>query len=835
MDMPDYADTVNRKSTGGEQALPHNIEAEQALIGALLLSNDLWDRLPDVEADHFYDPVHQKIFEALGEVIGAGGRADPITLRGRFEKFPPIGPDMTVPQYLGALAINATTSSSVVAYAELVIDLAAKRRLIEVGLGMVQAAQEDAASDAQSLVAEAESALLAVSESRGRDTIVTFKAAINAVLEDANDAYLQGGRQKGMSTGLIDLDRKLGGLVPGNLVVIAGRPSMGKAQPLDAPVLLENGEWKRIGDVRLGDRLASIDGLPSLVSGIFPQGSKEVYRVVFSDARIAECCGDHLWEVHCRKWREPKILDTRTIIGLLNKPNMKARLWIDRVSGDFGSPSSLPVDPWLLGALIGNGNLTGNSVRFSTASEQTAGELRRAVGDGLVVRQTSTYDYCLSQSAGKWRHGIQGVVSSPLTEALRSLGLMGLKSEEKFIPPEYMSASRSQRVALIQGLLDTDGWVEKHGTIRFCSSSPRLADDFATLIRSIGGICTVSMKLPNFTHKGEKREGLPAFVCNVMHTTPGELFTNPAKLARARSFDRVARLTISKIEPIGCRDAVCIAVTHPRRLYVTNGYIVTHNTALAMNIAWHQASLYRRTGGKEGCPVQFESGEMQADELATRIIAAETGVNANKIKTGIMSGQEIAEVVRTGLAIQETPLSIDEGGGLTLARIASRARRLKRQNGFGLLVIDYIQLIGGSAKNNGNRVQEVTEVTVGLKSLAKELKIPIIALSQLSRKVEERQDKRPQLSDLRESGSIEQDADVVMFVFREEYYVERSKPQENDYQAFQDWQTKLSAVAGKAEIILDKVRGGTVGICNVAWSGERTQFSNLAISERAMS
>lgn len=484
MDMPSPGSLVNRESTGDAQAPPHNIEAEQGVIGALLLSNEVWDRLPAVAPDHFYDPLHGALFETIGKLIGAGKRADPVTLRTFFERHAPISDMMTVPQYIGRLGTLAPTLAYAVDYAKLVIELATKRRLIEVGLNMAQLAAESEA-DASMIVADAERALLTVSDARGGDSQVTFKTAVNSVLEQTNEAYTMGGRPKGLSTGLLDLDRKLGGLVPGNLVIIAGRPSMGK-------------------------------------------------------------------------------------------------------------------------------------------------------------------------------------------------------------------------------------------------------------------------------------------------------------------------------------------------------------TALVTNIAWHLADLHRRTGGKEGCVVQFESGEMQADELAERIVATVSGVNSEKIRTGIMSEAEIRSVVETGLAIQETPLNIDEGGGLTLAKITARARRMKRQTGFGLLVIDYLQLIMGSGNANSNRVQDVTEITVGLKALAKELKVPVVALSQLSRKVEERADKRPQLADLRESGSIEQDADVVMFVFREEYYVERERPNEDDYTAYSDWQRKLNGVTGKAEIIIGKARHGRVGIVPVAWSGERTQFSNLAISERAM-
>jgi len=182
--------------------------------------------------------------------------------------------------------------------------------------------------------------------------------------------------------------------------------------------------------------------------------------------------------------------------------------------------------------------------------------------------------------------------------------------------------------------------------------------------------------------------------------------------------------------------------------------------------------------------------------------------------------------------IDRLPLFIDDTGGLTIAQVAARARRIKRQHGLGLIVIDYLQLLAGSSRRAmEGRVQEVTEITTGLKALAKELNVPIIALSQLSRQVEARDDKRPQLADLRESGSIEQDADVVLFLYREEYYLERRKPDESEAEKFTKWQEKMEKVHGTAEIIIAKQRHGPTGTVEVQFNGNLTRFSNLARAE----
>lgn len=256
-------------------------------------------------------------------------------------------------------------------------------------------------------------------------------------------------------------------------------------------------------------------------------------------------------------------------------------------------------------------------------------------------------------------------------------------------------------------------------------------------------------------------------------------------------------------------------------------------TALAVNIAWHVATCGHvdANGVATPAPVGFFSLEMKDEQLATRVAAACAGISSEKIRRGMMSDEELERLARTANDISYAPLYIDERGGITIAQLSTRARNMRRRYGIELLVVDYLQLLAGGKKGgDGNRVQEITEITTGLKSLAKELNIPILALSQLSRQVESRTDKRPQLSDLRESGSIEQDADVVMFVYREEYYLERTKPDDQaDPTAFSDWQRKFMAAQGIAEAIIGKQRHGPTGTVKLAFDGSVTRFSNLAI------
>jgi replicative DNA helicase len=219
---------------------------------------------------------------------------------------------------------------------------------------------------------------------------------------------------------------------------------------------------------------------------------------------------------------------------------------------------------------------------------------------------------------------------------------------------------------------------------------------------------------------------------------------------------------------------------------------------------------------------------MSAEQLATRIIAERTGISSSTIRRGGISEADFETIKDHTIELQNLPFYVDETGGLSIAQLAARARRLKRQKGLDLLVVDYIQLLQGSARRQSeSRVQEVTEITTSLKALAKELNVPVLALSQLSRQVENRDDKRPQLADLRESGSIEQDADVVLFVFREEYYLQNKKPKEGTDDFFK-WQADIAQVHGKAEVIIGKQRHGPTGTIDLHFDGNVTRFSDLA-------
>ena len=466
---------------------PHNIEAEQALLGAILVNNDAYDRVSDfLRADHFSEDVHRRIFDVAAQLIRAGKLASPITLKSFLGEHDLGG--VTVPQYLARLAAEATTVINAEDYGRTIHDLAIRRDLILIGEDIVNSAY-DAAVDAtpRGQIEEAERKLYAVAETgRYEGGFQRFSDALTVAVDMAAKAFQRDGRLSGIATGLTDLDRYMGGLQASDLVIVAGRPGMGKT----------------------------------------------------------------------------------------------------------------------------------------------------ALATNIAFNIAKAYEF--------------------------------------------------------------------------------------------------------------------------------------------------------SVRPDGAHET-------------TNGGIVG-----------------------------FFSLEMSAEQLATRVIAEQSGVPSYKIRRGDISESEFHRIADAARLMQSIPFYIDQTGGLSIAQLTARARRLKRQRGLDVLVIDYLQLLGGSKSSRSDgRVQEVTEITTGLKALAKEMNVPVIALSQLSRQVESRDDKRPQLSDLRESGSIEQDADVVMFVFREEYYLKNKQPREGT-EEFVAWQTDMERFHGRAEVIIGKQRHGPTGTVELAFEAEMTRFSNLA-------
>jgi replicative DNA helicase len=783
---------------------PHSVEAEQAVLGGLLLSNAAWDRIGDVigESD-FYRADHRLLWRVITKLIEDNKPADVLTVTEALKTSGEMN-DVGGLAYLHQLASGTPSAANIRRYAEIVRERAIMRKLAEVGTNIADSAYSPQGREARQLLDEAETRILEIGESGGRssENFAEMSQVLAEVMSRLDELHKNPAAVTGKATGYTDLDEMTTGLQDGDLIIVAGRPSMGKCQPLDAKVKTRTG-WSEMGALEIGDALASVDGAPSIVTGIFPQGRKQVYRITFSDGRSAECSDEHLWRVYYREWDAPRIVDTKKLRAMLSRQRYKHRIWIDTVSGDFGHQDELPIDPWALGAMLGDGSFRSNNPRFTTGAPEMLEMLTEAVGDRVSISYLGRYDWSI-ESADARPSDYYGPQFNSLKEGLRSLGLWGVPSHEKFIPRLYRNAPRWSRLALLQGLLDTDGWVEKFGAVRFCTSSFRLAREVQELVWSLGGWCSRSPKLPTYTYKGEKREGRTSYVLNIHHEDPRSLFRLAHKRERLpERYERASRPVIVSIVPSRVVETQCISVSHPSHLYVTDEYVVTHNTSLALNIAEH-------VGLELKLPVLIFSMEMGGAQLATRLLGSVGKVDAQKLRTGRLDPGDWDRLGTALGKLNEAPILIDETAALNPLELRSRARRKWREyGGLGLIVVDYIQLMQASDGSNENRATELSEISRGLKQMAKELGCPVIALSQLNRSLEQRPNKRPVMSDLRESGALEQDADMIFFIYRDEVYNEDSPDK------------------GIAEIIIGKQRNGPIGTVKLTFLGRHTRFENF--------
>ena len=684
---------------------PHNLDAERAVLGAVLLEGrEALPRVVEVlRPSDFYTEAHRAIYQAMLTLFDRGAPVDSLTLSEELRRTDQLQ-FVGGPAAIALLMEEASIAAHLGSYTAIVRDMAVLRELIQTSTHIIGQAF-DAKEDVQTLVDDAEKRIFGLAERRLEGSALPVGKILKNTFEYIERLYERKEHVTGVATGFEKLDLETSGFQPSDFIIIAGRPSMGKAQPLDARIKTPTG-WTRMGDLRVGDRLASVDGRESRVGGVFPQGARQVYRVAFSDGRATECCAEHLWRVHHRAWREPRVLTTAQIAALLACRHHRSSLWIDTPSGQDGHAESLPVDPWLLGALLGGGELSGGALRFRTSDPE------------LVARVAERAD---------------GQTASAIIETLCRLGLWEVDGASRFVPDIYMDARRPARIDLLRGLLDAAGVVEPRGRLRLVVVSGRLARAVAALARSLGGWCAV-----------RRRSTRAPYVCTIDYAEPKELVTLSSKLVHTLTPRRPRRPMFASIEPTRVVETQCIAVTHPSALYVTDDHIVTHNTAFALNIVQHVGVNLRGTA-------LVLSLEMSAQQLVQRMLCSEAKVDSQAVRTGFLSSSDWHRLTAAAGRLSEAKIFIDDSPGLTVLEARAKARRMKAEHGLDLLVIDYLQLMRGRAALD-NRQQEISEISRSLKALAKELNVPVVALSQLSRAVEARaqRDFRPQLSDLRE-------------------------------------------------------------------------------------
>lgn len=554
------------------------------------------------------------------------------------------------------------------------------------------------------------------------------------------------------------LDTLTGGLMGGDVVSFVGRPAAGKAQPLTSKVLTVDG-FKFMGGIQVGDKLASVDGKPSVVTGVFPQGKKPVFTLTFQDGRTVEASDEHLWEVHYRDWDAPKVETTLQLIARLKHKRYQNRLSISLFSGEFGKPVESPFSAYLLGVFLGDGCLRSSTPSLTSVDP---GILSR-VGSELAVLG-------LDLSTGWGRGGIQYSASDTrmgtraqenrLRKWFKDLGVWGLKSEHKHIPVQYLESDRETRLQLLQGLMDTDGTAGKNGSVSFSSSSKVLAEQVQYLVRSLGGKARVSMK---------KTPCLDHWVVHIVAKDRESLFGLARKKARVlapRTTHTNPRLTLTSIDYLGDDECQCIQVSHPTHLYVSDDFVVTHNTFLTLRTALHNWKM-----GKSGL---FVSMEMAPLPILQRIAAMYAHTNLTQLKMGAYStkgkGGTSSYAKFTaglkGMANEKAKLYVVDGN---LAASAEDVFELAAQMQADFICIDGAYLL--RHKNlRLDRFTRVAENTELIKTCTSELELPTFASWQFNRDASKKSANKQHggLEDIAFSDVIGQISSVVLGLFQED-------------------------------------------------------------------
>ncbi|MGY1436801.1 replicative DNA helicase [Streptomyces reniochalinae] len=758
---------------GFERVPPQDLEAEKSVLGGMLLSKDaIADVVETLKGPDFYRPAHETVYQAVLDLYAKGEPADPITVTAELTRRGEIG-RVGGPGYVQSLVQAVPTAANALYYAEIVRERAVLRRLVEAGTRITQMGYA-ADGDVDDIVNGAQAEIYAVTEQRTSEDYLPLADIMEGALDEIEAIGSRSGQMTGVPTGFTDLDSLTNGLHPGQMIVIAARPAMGKALALDTPLPTPTG-WTTMGEVRTGDHLIDAAGKPTrVVAATDVMTDRPCFRMTFDDGTSVIADADHQWLTGTRASRESaqaaaaehdrhreqhtsaSVRTTKEIAATLHcvTGDQRGNHTVDNADPLALPHRDLPIPPYTLGAWLGGGN---------TDAART-GEQESLLG---------------------------------------TLGDIGVLYD-KHIPQEYLRGSVTQRRELLAGLLEADGTVTNAGSVRFTATHKALAQGFRELAVSLGYRCAVR------TEQGKGGSAGSSTAYQVTFEPTDDVF-GPGRKRRVHRERRgsgtpgLTQRLITDVQEIESVPVRCVQVDNPDRLYLaTRSMIPTHNSTLALDFA-------RACSIKHAMPSVIFSLEMGRNEIAMRLLSAEARVALHHMRSGSMTDEDWTRLARQMPGVTDAPLYIDDSPNLSMMEIRAKCRRLKQRNDLQLIVIDYLQLMQtGGSRRPESRQQEVSEMSRNLKLLAKELEVPVIALSQLNRGPEQRTDKKPMVSDLRESGSIEQDADMVILLHREDAY-EKESPR-----------------AGEADLIVAKHRNGPTATITVAFQGHYSRFVDMA-------
>ena len=790
---------------------PQDVHAEQSVLGGMLLSKDaIADCVESLRSVDFYRPAHELIYDAILNLYGRGEPADAITVADELTKRGDLA-RIGGQAYLHQLIQAVPTAANAGYYAQIVAERATLRRLVDAGTRIVQMGYGLGGGDVEDIVNAAQAEVYSVADKRGGEDYHLLRDLLEPTYDEIEAAGGASGEMIGVPTGFAELDELTNGLHPGQMIVVAARPAVGKALALNTPLPTPTG-WTTMGEVRVGDRVLGADGRPiTVVAATDVLRGRPCYEVVFADGERIVADEEHQWLTEdrasrrsfqaardgrnrCRTQRTfAAVRTTGEIRDSLRTRTAEARL---NHSVPLAKALDLPiadllVPPYTLGAWLGDGtsaaaaltcadpeilmNIEDEGIRVSSVAGvlryrlrwpleeapgarlcvvcgvefipkmsqvKTCGRRCGGAARGLGAPSVASCPDCGGPSAGTRRcarcHAHHGTVQA----ALRTVGVLG----RKHIPTVYKRASESQRRALLAGLLDTDGTVASSGCVQFTSTNQTLAHDVHEVVVSLGYRCSIGRKRV----RGRRESSSTAYT--LTFSADDDVFGLERKRLlhkdrRTRKFQRRNSRFIREVRPVASVPVRCIQVDADDHLYLAGrGMVPTHNSTLALDFA-------RAAAIKNQQATVIFSLEMSRSEITMRLISAEAGINLQKIRRGKLEDRDWEKLARLASEFDAAPLFIDDSPNMSLMEIRAKCRRLKQRHNLRMVIIDYLQLMS-SGKKVESRQQEVSEFSRALKLLAKELEVPVVALSQLNRGPEQRTDKKPQVSDLRESGCL---------------------------------------------------------------------------------
>ena len=863
------SEELNFQGNGMDRLPPQNIEAEEAILGGILLDPEAISRVNDrLIPEAFYISAHKDIYQAAQRLHSEGKPTDLLAVINWLNDH-----DMLARvggrNKLATLIDRTVSAVNIDALAELVMEKYLRRRLIKAGNEIVHLGYQTE-TELPIVLDQAEQKVFNVTQERPQVGLVHISDTLINTFQDI-ETRNEGVALPGIPCGFYDLDGMTSGFQRSDLIIVAGRPSMGKCIAHNTEILLADGSISTIEEIyhrRHADLLTLTNDWKLKIaqpSAFVDDGIKPVLGVTTRLGRYVETTMTHPY-LTLDGWRP------------LSELKVGEKIAVPRRINVFGTKTIRECEVKLLAYFIGDGCLTDTTPELTNINPLIQEDFQNAVIS--FSPQLKVCNYRPERSSILYAAMCQEE-KSPLTEWLENQALWGKKGEEKIIPGCIFQLERSQVSLFLNRLFATDGWATVLATCQaqlgYCTVSEKLARQVQHLLLRFGIIATLNKR--SVKYKDTCRQAwqlditdtqsiqiflseigifsketallqVQAALINKRYQTnydliPVERFreitaakdeepwtvlarrtrikadTNISVVKQALSPERCLMANtledfslqesatgdiywdeIVSIESVGYKQVydLTIPVTHN---FVAND-ICVHNTAFCLNIAHNIAASYK-------LPVAVFSLEMSKEQLVQRLLASEAGIESGYLRSGRISQTQWEPLSRAIGMLSETPIFIDDTPNITVTEMRSQARRLQAELGteLGLIIIDYLQLMEGAGDN---RVQEISKITRSIKSLARELSVPVIALSQLSRGVESRTNKRPMLSDLRESGSIEQDADLVLMLYRDDYY------------------NSDSPERGIAEVIVAKHRNGPTGNVRLLFDPQFTKFKNLVRS-----